>query len=121
MKTKSKRKSNDSVLESIFARRLETAMLDMGVGAEEFDYDNICSAPTIKRYLNGDCLPTLRTVWRIADYLGVSVDYLCGMDDTDEDDILDEEITNELTDAYNKKRDEFYDKFDSEAPWGTLE
>lgn len=110
MKTRNKRKYGDYKIESIFAKRLETAMIDFGVGIEELDLDDICASSMLRRYLKGECMPTLRTAWRIADYLGVTVDWLCGMDsDSNEDDI------------YDKKQEEFFENFDSEAPWGTLE
>lgn len=44
---------------------------------KEFDV----SIRTYRRYETGECEPTVSTLWKIADFYGVSVDYLIGRSD----------------------------------------
>ena len=75
---------NDYELEMIFARRLEDAMALKGVDASDIEFAGVIgSGSSIKAYIEGDQIPNLRTAVRLAKYLDVSLDYLCGMDEAD--------------------------------------
>jgi len=51
------------------SRRLTQAQVADGIN---------CSAPTYSRYENGSRQPSLETLERLADFYGVSIDYLYG-------------------------------------------
>lgn len=81
------RKKEDIDLEIIFPQRLEEAMLDRGLDPEDLEADDIIASSTVKYYGKyGGRLPSLRSAVRMAAYLGVSLDWLCGLDDTTIDD-----------------------------------
>lgn len=63
-----------------FQDRLQEAMADNMVEESDFETYDICSASSIRSYLNGTQIPNLRTAHAIAQFLNVSVDYLCGED-----------------------------------------
>lgn len=64
----------------IFGERLENEMTLRGLSPEDFEFAGICSASAIKGHIGFDHAPTLSTAIKIADFLGVSLDYLCGRD-----------------------------------------
>lgn len=111
------RRSDDIRIEETLCYRLKDIMRDKGIGPEDFELAGVCVKTSIEAYLNMTRLPTLRTLYRIARYLGVSVDWLCGMDEMN---------TNTPT---VDPRDKFYEALDkvnpenyeSEAPWGILQ
>lgn len=74
------KRKEDYGLEKVFGERLFQEMYDQGKMVEDFEEDDICSASVLNSYISGKTLPQLRTAVRIADYLGVGLDYLCGMD-----------------------------------------
>lgn len=65
-------------LEWEFPNRLQEAMVDNFVEATDFEDNDICSESAIKSYIKGTHIPNLRTAHAIAEFLGVSVDWLCG-------------------------------------------
>ena len=72
-------------LSVIFASRLQEALDNNLMSAEDFGEDFILTPCMIKKYLDpsDSTLPMLYTAARIAEYLDVSLDWLCGMDDND--------------------------------------
>ena len=61
-----------------FPLRLKEAMEDNMATPLDFEDAGICAESSIKSYLRGKNIPNLRTAQAIAEYLGVSLDYLCG-------------------------------------------
>lgn len=61
-----------------FPDRLQDAMTDAMVTAEDFEESDICAASTINSYISGKSVPNLRTAQAIAEFLQVSLDYLVG-------------------------------------------
>ena len=114
------KRPEDKPLERSFAERLRIKMDEYGYSTEDFELDSVCASSSMRKYLEGVSLPTLRTAYRIADYLGTTLDYLCGFDDITSDE------QNVLSNEYDAKREAFYSALDnmkmddSEAPWGRL-
>lgn len=77
------KRKDDYGLERVFGERLADAMEDNGVTVEDMETDDIAVSSVINSYISGNSLPQLRTAVRIATYLNVSLDYLCGLDDSD--------------------------------------
>jgi transcriptional regulator with XRE-family HTH domain len=77
------KRKDDYGLEKVFGERLADAMEDNGVTVEDMETDDIAVSSVINSYISGKSLPQLRTAVRIATYLNVSLDYLCGLDDGD--------------------------------------
>lgn len=73
------RKYDDIYLERTFAERLRTTLDENLMSAEDLEDIGIVSASNIAKYLRGEAIPQLRTAVRIAEYLGVSIDWLCGL------------------------------------------
>ena len=71
----------DSDLEYYFPLVLEEEMNLRGLSPSDFEECGVVSASSKKSYLDGDTLPTLRTAAKIASFLSVSLDHLCGFDD----------------------------------------
>lgn len=61
-----------------FGDRLKEAMDYRGLDGQDFDDLDIVSAASIHEYLEGRRIPNLRTAARMAEFLGVSLDWLCG-------------------------------------------
>lgn len=81
------RKSEDLDLEIIFPKRLVEAMQDKGIDETDMEADGILSVSALKEYQrNMTRLPSLRSAVRIATYLEVSLDWLCGLDESEQDD-----------------------------------
>jgi transcriptional regulator with XRE-family HTH domain len=74
------RKYDDIYLERIFSERLKEALDENLVSGEDLETLGIVSASNIDGYLKRKSLPQLRTIVRIAEYLGVSIDWLCGIE-----------------------------------------
>lgn len=68
----------ESDIEYYFPERLDEAMSNQGIAPSDFEDLDIVSASSIKSYLDGKTIPNLRTAVKIAEFLGVSLDYLCG-------------------------------------------
>lgn len=62
-----------------FGDRLKEAMALKGLEGQDFDDLDIVSAASVREYLEGRRIPNLRTAARMADFLGVSLDWLCGI------------------------------------------
>ena len=73
------RKYDDIYLERTFAERLRTTLDENLITAEDLEDAGIVNAGHVSRYLNGSALPQLRTAFHIAEFLGVSLDWLCGL------------------------------------------
>lgn len=75
---------SDYKFEAVFARRLEDTLVSKGLDASDVEFAGVIgSENSIKAYINGYQIPNLRTAVRLAKYLNVSLDYLCGMDEDD--------------------------------------
>lgn len=85
--------------EYYFPRRLKDTLDERGFDGKDLEDLGVISQSSIRDYLDGKVAPNLRTAIKLADFLDVSLDYLCGMD--------------EDTNAYNYiARNE-----DEKAPW----
>ena len=69
-----------SDIEYYFPERLDEAMSSQGIAPSDFEDLDVVSASSIKSYLDGKTVPNLRTAVKIAEFLNVSLDYLCGFD-----------------------------------------
>ena len=121
------KRKEDKTLEMTFSKNLRSKMDEFGVSTEDLEQDGVVAGSSVRKYLEGEVLPTLRTCYRIAEYFCCSVDWLCGMSDLDEDADYIRQNTNAMQREYDKKREEFYSALDamssvddSEAPWGRL-
>lgn len=61
-----------------FPERLQEAMADSMVTAEDLAFEDICSETSTRAYLEGKQIPNLRIAQRLSEFLGVSLDWLCG-------------------------------------------
>lgn len=68
----------DGDLEYYFPERLEEAMDAQGLTPSDFEDCNVASASSLNAYIKGKTIPNLRNATKIASFLGVSLDYLCG-------------------------------------------
>lgn len=66
-----------------FGIRLRQAMDEKGYEPKDFEDFDVVSQSSIKEYLDNGRIPNLRTACRIADFLDVSLDWLCGYDGSD--------------------------------------
>lgn len=64
----------------IFGNALSVAMTDNGLEPKDFEEFDICSTEAINSYLRFERMPNMRTALKIADFLHVSLDWLCGRD-----------------------------------------
>ena len=69
-----------SDIEYYFPERLDEVMSSQGIAPSDFEDLDVVSASSIKSYLDGKTVPNLRTAVKIAEFLNVSLDYLCGFD-----------------------------------------
>ncbi|MFA4854173.1 MAG: helix-turn-helix transcriptional regulator [Candidatus Omnitrophota bacterium] len=65
-----------------FARRLKEARTEKGLSLEELAKANGTTKATLSKYENAKCEPKMMKAKKLADYLGVSFDWLIG--DSDE-------------------------------------
>lgn len=65
---------------SIFADRLKRTRLDLNIKQNELAEKSGISATTISAYENGLKIPSLENAVKLATTLGVSLDWLCGID-----------------------------------------
>lgn len=68
----------------IFGERLKKAMKAKGIKNKELAKAVFLTDCTISFYRTGRKLPNLDNAFYIADALGVSLDWLCGLDDKEE-------------------------------------
>ena len=66
---------------NIFKERLVYAMRCGGVNAIELAEAIGAKQPTVSAYRSGVCYPSLDKAMKIAKALGVSLDWLCGLED----------------------------------------
>ena len=84
----------------LFARRLSDCCYMQGSTQADISRATGVSPGLISLYMNGRRVPTLETIYAIAYYLGVSIDYLVGND---------KEVTSrlqEIHDMYSLERDD---------------
>ena len=62
----------------VFCDRLRTLIKSMGISQRELAKKIGCTEVTISRYITGERVPSATVVVKIANVLGVSVDYLIG-------------------------------------------
>ena len=62
----------------VFCYRLRTLIKSMGISQRELAKKIGCTEVTISRYITGERVPSATVVVKIANALGVSVDYLIG-------------------------------------------
>lgn len=61
-----------------FGRRLNAALIEHGLTGQDLEDAGVVSASSVKDYIDGEVIPNLRTTCRIADFLGVDLNWLCG-------------------------------------------
>lgn len=64
-----------------FPERLTELAIENLTNITEVSFELGCGESTLSRYANGQSLPTLEMTVRLADYFGVTCDYLLGLDD----------------------------------------
>lgn len=71
----------DELLKGVFSRRLQEAMDLNGITQYDFDDQGVTTQHSISDYITGKALPMTPIMYEIAEFLGVSVDYLLGRTD----------------------------------------
>ena len=66
-------------LEYEFPERLQDAMDQTGLSPADFEDCGVCSASSIRAYLEQGRLPNLATAVKIAEFLSVDLSWLCGL------------------------------------------
>ena len=61
-----------------FGSRLRQAMEEKGVDAKDLEDIGVISSSSIREYIECGRLPNLRTACRLAEFLDVDLDWLCG-------------------------------------------
>ncbi len=72
-------------MQQIFGQRLERLLLEKGITQGEFAETVKCSRQSINFYILGKRNPDIVLAGKMAEYLGVSCDYLVGLSDIRED------------------------------------
>ena len=72
-------------MQQIFGQRLEQLLSEKGISQGEFAEAVNCSRQSINFYILGKRNPDIALAGKMADYLGVSCDYLIGLSDIRED------------------------------------
>ena len=72
-------------MQQIFGQRLEQLLLEKGISQGEFAEAVNCSRQSINFYILGKRNPDIVLAGKMAEYLGVSCDYLVGLSDIRED------------------------------------
>lgn len=85
---KSKEISSESILKA-FSSRYENIMDERDLTAKEYGKLTNVSRTSVTEYISGDTLPSLTTIVNIANRLGVTTDYLCGLSNNASPDIDD--------------------------------
>ncbi len=65
-------------IDNKFAVRLRSARTERGLSLEELAKANETTKATLSKYENAKCEPKMRKAKKLADYLGVSFDWLIG-------------------------------------------
>lgn len=81
---------NFSNVDHFFPIRLQKIMDERGVSAKDLEDTGIISASSIKSYVDGEVVPNLRTLCRVAEFLNVSIDWLCGVNEEANFDFLEQ-------------------------------
>lgn len=68
-----------SNFEYYFPRRLEEILNERGFDGKYLEDLGVISQSSIRDYIDGKVFPNLRTAVKLADFLDVSLDYLCGI------------------------------------------
>ncbi|MBR5299005.1 MAG: helix-turn-helix transcriptional regulator [Bacteroidales bacterium] len=61
-----------------FPRRLQDLMDEQCLEPKDLEFAGVVSASSVKEYLDGGRLPSLRTIIHIAEFFNVELDWLCG-------------------------------------------
>lgn len=72
-------------MQQIFGKRLEQLLLEKGISQGEFAESVNCSRQSINFYILGKRNPDIALAGKMAEYLGVSCDYLVGLSNIRED------------------------------------
>ena len=72
-------------MQQIFGKRLEQLLLEKGISQGEFAEAVKCSRQSINFYILGKRNPDIALAAKMANYLGVSCDYLVGLSDIRQD------------------------------------
>lgn len=72
-------------MQQVFGKRLEQLLLEKGISQGEFAEAVSCSRQSINFYILGKRNPDIALAGKMAEYLGVSCDYLVGLSDIRED------------------------------------
>lgn len=83
----------------LFGERLLKARKDRKISQDELAKSLGVHAPIIGRYERGEVNPSIEVATKIADSLGVSLDYLTGLSDQ----LLDKEIVKQINDLQGLK------------------
>ncbi len=84
----------------VFARRLAEVIYSNNLTQAQLSRDTGIDEGVLSRYMSGQKLPNLKTVYTISRYIGVSIDYLVG----NERWVLDK--VDEIRDMYSLERDD---------------
>lgn len=102
----------------VFSDRLNALMCARNITNAQVSKDTGISAPSITKYRTHTGLPDLKCLYKLAQYFGVSIDWLLGLDDThaapvvDDDNVLylysiasqdDRYVVNAVLDKYKSK------------------
>lgn len=78
----------DNLLKDVFTSRLKRAMSDKKITDDEFSDVVSFDKDKYESYINGDCEPSLEDLITISKALEVSIDYLLGQIDSQEEKVL---------------------------------
>ena len=67
----------------IFGRRLNEEMDRRGLSPQDFEDNDICAASTINGYINHQHMPNMDIAIRVAVFLGMSLDYMFGVNESE--------------------------------------
>ena len=86
----------------LFGERLQKARKDRKISQDELAKILGVHAPIIGRYERGEVKPSIEVATKIADALGVSLDYLTGLSDQ----LLDKQIVKQINELQELKDDD---------------
>ena len=72
-------KSSFDNVEYYFPQIFQEAMELRGMQPIDFEDWDLVSQSSVSAYIDGRQIPNLRTIYRIAEFLEVSIDWLCGL------------------------------------------
>lgn len=76
------RYADKNITESVCSKRMRELMASKTVTPQRLAKDMHISRNTVYLWIRGDLIPRLDVAVEIADYFGVTLDYLCGRGDT---------------------------------------